>query len=185
VVSHEQLPLVVSHTPFEHEAQDAPPVPHWELDSDEYATHVLPLQHPFGHELALQTHSPVDVLHCWPVPQPEQLAPAVPHEGFVSEAHASHTPLDVQQPCGHEVASQTHCPAALHSCPDGQAPHVAPPAPHELLDSLASASHAPPLQQPAQDAPPHAHCPTAHASPDEHAPQAAPALPHSFDDWDA
>jgi hypothetical protein len=61
--------------------------------------------------------------------------------------------LPLQQPLGHDVASQTHCPVVrLHSCPAAQAPQVAPPVPHEALDSEAYVWHvplAPPLQQPA------------------------------------
>ena len=46
--------------------------------------------------------------------------------------------LPLQQPLGHEVASQTHCPVlALHSCPAEQALQVAPPVPHEPLVSEA------------------------------------------------
>jgi hypothetical protein len=47
---------------------------------------VLPLQHPFGHDVASQTHVPVVRLHSWPVPQAAHAAPPVPHEPFVSEA---------------------------------------------------------------------------------------------------
>ena len=39
----------------------------------------------------------------------------------------------------------------LHSCPEGHAPQVAPPVPHEPIHSDAYASHGPftpPLQQP-------------------------------------
>lgn len=59
--------------------------------------------------------------------------------------------LPLQQPFGHEAASQTHWPPALHSCPVTQAAHATPPVPHELVDSLAYASHVPlvpPLQHP-------------------------------------
>ncbi len=59
-----------------------------------------------------------------------------------------------QHPFGHEFASQTHCPVdVLHSCPVAHAIHGAPPAPHEVLDSLASASHVVPLKQPMQVGP--------------------------------
>jgi hypothetical protein len=44
----------------------------------------------------------------------------------------------LQQPPGHEVASQTHRPVALlHSWPVLQAAHAAPPAPHEAFPSEA------------------------------------------------
>ena len=86
----------------------APPAPHCEGDSEEKGTHVLPLQQPLGHELALQTHWPVVVLHVWPALQAPHAAPAAPQELLDSEAYASQVPLDVQQPLGQEVASQTH-----------------------------------------------------------------------------
>ena len=58
----------------------------------------------------------------------------------------------LQQPFGHEVASQTHCPVVLlHSCPEAHAAHAPPAAPHEEADSAPYTSHvpvAPPLQQP-------------------------------------
>jgi hypothetical protein len=40
----------------------------------------------------------------------------------------------LQQPSGHDVASQVHAPALLHSCPDAHNAHAAPAVPHELLD---------------------------------------------------
>lgn len=47
--------------------------------------------------------------------------------------------VPLQQPPGHEVASQTHWPRLLlHSCPgDTHAAHVAPLVPQEPLDSEA------------------------------------------------
>jgi hypothetical protein len=60
--------------------------------------------------------------------------------------------LPLQQPLGHEVASQTHWPVVLlHSWPLAQAAHVAPLVPQDGFDSEAYASHVPvvpPLQQP-------------------------------------
>jgi hypothetical protein len=180
--SHEHAPLDLSHKPFAHELQAAPAVPHCELDSEEYATHVLPLQQPFGHEDALHAHCPDVTSHCCPDAHPEQVAPLLPHEANDSEADASQVPFDVQQPLGHEAALQTHAPLPLHVWPVAHAPHVPPLAPHDALDSPASASHAPPLQQPGQDAPPHAQAPFEHASPDAHVLHVAPPLPHSEDD---
>jgi len=163
--SQVQVPLDLSHTPFAQDAHAAPPVPHEDADSELHASHVPvapPLQHPVGQEVESQTHTPLFLLHSSPVPHAPQLAPAVPHEALDSDAHASHVPVEppLQQPCGHEVASQTHWPVAmLHSLPDGHAPHATPPAPHEVLLSLESASHDVPLQQPAHAAPPHEHTP--------------------------
>jgi hypothetical protein len=42
--------------------------------------------------------------------------------------------LPLQQPFGHEAASQMHWPAALHACPVAQAPHAAPAVPHAAED---------------------------------------------------
>jgi hypothetical protein len=140
----------------------------------------LPLQQPLEQEVALHTHWPLLVLQAWPDAQEAQLAPFVPQELYDSAAQASHVPSDLQQPLGHEVASQTHCPVVLlHSWPDGHAAHVAPLAPHEVFDSLESASHVPPVQHPAHDAPPHAHAPVTHACPELHALHDAPPVPHS------
>jgi len=143
---------------------------------------VLPLQQPFGHEVTSQTHCPLVLLHSWPDAHAEQLAPATPHEPFDSEAYATHV-VPLQHPPGHEVASHTHCPELLlHSSPEPQASHAPPPAPHERLDSLDSASHVDPLQQPAHDPPPHAHAPLVHMSPVPQGPQLAPSEPHSLGD---
>jgi hypothetical protein len=85
----------------------------------------------------------------------------------------------LQQPAGHEVPSHTHAPVLLlHSSPAAQATHVAPPEPHEEFDSLESASHVVPLQQPEHEPPPQLHTPLEHVSPVPHAPHVAPAVPH-------
>ena len=69
------------------------------------------------------------------VAQAPQAAPPVPHEAFDCEDERHARAFPVQQPFGHDAASQTHCPlVVLHSCPAVQAAHVAPPAPHEGLD---------------------------------------------------
>jgi hypothetical protein len=80
------------------------------------------------------------------------------------------------------VPSHTHLPLPLHSCPDGHAAHAAPPAPHEVLDSLVRLSHVALLQQPGHDVPPQEHEPSMHMLPDEHAAHAAPPVPHSVED---
>jgi hypothetical protein len=111
-----------------------------------------------------------------------QFAPAVPQDVGDWDPYASHT-LPLQQPLGHEVASQTHCPVALlHSWPDGHAEHVAPLEPQEVLDSPESGWHAPPLQQPAHAPPPQLHTPLEQVSPVPHALHAAPPVPHWPDD---
>jgi len=146
---------------------------------------VLPLQQPLEQEVASQAHWPVVLLHSCPDAHGPQLLPPAPQEPLDSEAYASHVPVvpPLQQPLGHEVASQTHWPLPLHSWPKAHALHATPDAPHDELDSLETGSHAPALQQPAQDAPPHVHAPPEHDSPVAHAPQAAPSMPHCELDW--
>jgi hypothetical protein len=147
---------------------------------------VLPLQHPFGHDAALQTHCPVVLLHACPAEHALHEAPPVPHEVLDSDAYGSQVPDAVQQPCGHEVASQTHCPVPrLHSSPAEHDLQDAPPAPHDALDSLPSGSQVEPLQHPAHDVPPQVQVPPVQACPLPHAPQVAPAVPHSDADCDA
>ena len=106
----------------------------------------------------------------------------MPQEAFDSTEYASHVPLEVQHPAGHELASQTHWPLPLHSCPAGHAAHVRPPFPQEEFDSPDSGSQEPvPVQQPAHAPPPHVHAPFEQALPAPHALQAPPAVPH----WEA
>lgn len=89
-------------------------------------------------------------------------------------------PVDVQQPLGQDVASQTHCPlAVLHSWPTAHALQVAPLAPQEPFDSPDSGSQVMPLQQPVHEAPPHEQSPIVQSSPDPHVPQVAPPVPHA------
>jgi len=175
----------VSQSPFVQDAHEAPPEPHNVADSEDNGTHVVPLQQPVGHEVALHTHCPVVLLHCCPEAQDPHVPPPVPHEVFDSDPYGSHVPVDVQQPFGHEVESHTHCPLPLHTWPDAHAEQAAPPAPHEELDSLENDSHVvPPLQQPAHAVPPHEHAPPEHVCPEEQAPQAAPPAPQSASDWE-
>jgi hypothetical protein len=96
--------------------------------------------------------------------------------------------LPLQQPVGHELESQMHCPVAvLQACPVAHAPQVPPAVPHEALDSEAYASQVPvgpPLQQPlghvlasqVQRPSVVSHTPFVHAL------QAAPPVPHSDGD---
>jgi hypothetical protein len=91
------------------------------------------VQHPVGQDAALQTHWPA-ALHTWPLAQPPQVAPPVPHEELFCAEYASHVPPAVQQPFGQEAASQTHRPAALHAWPLAQPLQVAPPVPQDVLD---------------------------------------------------
>jgi hypothetical protein len=101
------------------------------LDWAANGTQIEPLQQPPGQEAPLQTHWPVLLLHFCPAAQPAQTAPPAPHAASDWSAYLMHVePL--QQPSGHDVASQTHCPA-LHLCPGAHAAHFAPPVPQELL----------------------------------------------------
>ena len=95
-----------------------------------------------------QTHCPVLVLHSCPEAQAAQAAPAVPHELFDSEPQGTQVePL--QQPFGHVVESQKHCPVfLLHACPEAQAAQAAPAVPQELFDSDVYGTQVLPLQQP-------------------------------------
>jgi hypothetical protein len=85
LASHEHVPVVVSQTLLAHAVQPAPPVPHWAADCEEYATHVLPLQQPFGHDWASQTHCPLVVLHACPDGQAMHATPPEPHVELVSD----------------------------------------------------------------------------------------------------
>lgn len=84
----------------------APPFPHDVLLWLAKATQVVPLQQPFGHDVALHAHLPA--LQVVPVPQTAQLAPPVPQVGLLE---VWHLPLESQQPFGHDVALQAHLPA--------------------------------------------------------------------------
>jgi hypothetical protein len=60
-----------------------------------------------------------------------------------------HSPLELQQPAGHDVALHTHCPVVLQVNPVPQGSHVAPPVPQTLADWALKDSHWPAaLQQP-------------------------------------
>ncbi len=187
--SHEQVPLVLSQRPFVQLPQAAPPTPHCVLDCEAYGTQVLPLQQPFGHEVASHTHPEELLEHSSLVEQAPHTAPATPHDALVCEAYATHVPptVAVQHPLGHDVASHTHWPVVLlHSCPEPHAPHAAPPAPHEVFVSDDGASHVEPLQQPVHaPPPPHEQTPLAQVSPLPQGLHAAPDVPQWLVDWDA
>jgi hypothetical protein len=95
--------------------------------------------------------------------------------------------LPLQQPLGHEVASQTQWPLLLlHSWPLAHAVQEAPPAPHAALLSDEYARHVAPLQHPVEhDPPPQVQDPLVQASPVLQAPQAAPPVPHCEVDCEA
>jgi hypothetical protein len=68
-----------------------------------------------------------------------------------------HTPFASQHPDGHEVASQTHLPCALHSWLAVHVAHTPPPTPHAWLEGVVL--HTPFAQHPLQEAPPQLHAP--------------------------
>jgi hypothetical protein len=105
-------------SPVAHELHVTPPVPHCEFVSLPYRTHVLPLQQPLGHELALHSQSPGET-HAWFAPHAAQAAPPVPHEGVDCEEKVSHAPIapPLQQPPGHVWASQEHVPFVVSQSP--------------------------------------------------------------------
>jgi hypothetical protein len=132
VASQTHLPVVLLHScPVPHAAQLAPAVPQELFDSEPYATHVVPLQQPLGHEVASQTHWPVALLHSSPPLQATQAAPPEPHDELDSLERASHV-----EPLQHPVQEpppQLHVPLEQVS-PVPHELHVAPPVPHWLDD---------------------------------------------------
>ncbi len=126
-------------------------MPHEDALCDAKASHEPvepPLQQPLGQVLMSHSHVPKFGSQR-PFVQDAQTWPPVPHWVGDSEEYGTHVPprVAVQQPFGHEVPSQTHCPASapivLHSWPVPHAPHAPPPVPQEPLDSLAYASQVP------------------------------------------
>jgi hypothetical protein len=129
VVPPEHIPvLVLQVSPLGHPAHVAPAAPHMVFVSLAYASHVVPLQQPLGHEVELHpTHLPA--VHVVQVPHATQLTPPVPH---VPVLEVSHCPLVLQQPLGHDAALHTHL-FPLHASPCGHAVHALPampPVPH-------------------------------------------------------
>ena len=179
VESQTHLPPVLQCCPGEHDPQAAPRAPHVPGASLAYGTHVVPLQHPFGHEAAVHVQAPA-ALHTCPEAQLAQAAPPVPH---VVLPRGWHWPLPSQQPEGHEAASQTHLPWALHSCLVGQLAQVPPPRPHAVFDGVVVQT--PFAQHPLHEVPPQLHDPPTQPWPDAQVPQALPADPHALDDWPA
>jgi hypothetical protein len=179
-------PLPQLHTPLKQVSavsalqtlQAPPPAPQV---AREGGLHVVPLQHPAGHEVASQTHSPPWQL--WPAehagPPPQVHAPAEEQASARVVSHVMHPPPPVpqevmelvrhwfplQQPFGHEVASQVQAPPVQcwplgHAAPEPQAQapftqasaptgsqgtHAAPAAPHAVTEVGVQVL---PLQQP-------------------------------------
>ena len=150
---------------------------------------MLPLQQPFGQDVASQTHWPLFLLHSWVAAQGAHVAPDAPQEPLDSDPYASHVPLapPLQQPLGHVLESHAHTPVVRSHRLFAQEPHAAPPFPHCEPDCDAYVTHTLPLQHPfAQDVASHTHAPVVllHSWPIAHGPQAAPAMPHEVFDSD-
>lgn len=152
-------PVHASDRVASHAIHAMPLAPHVESDGE---LHVVPLQHPLGHDVALQRQAPPT--HCWPT---AHAAPVAPHthrpSRHMSErrSHATHDappvpqlPSDgalvhvvpLQQPVGHETPSHTHEPPtqrwpAAHTAPP---PHRQSPLTHESARNGSHATHAAP-----------------------------------------
>jgi hypothetical protein len=159
VPSQTHAPSSVQRWPVLQPKHAAPPVPHWPSDSFARSTHVVPSQQPEGHDVALQTHLPA--LHCCVDVHSSQATPPVPQVVLPEVLQM----LSSQQPSGQLLASQTQLPASEHSWPEGHAVQATPLAPQRVLLSLATVTHVPLLQHPAQLLPPHKHEPAVHAWP--------------------
>lgn len=183
---HTHCPVVVLQaSPAGHAAHVAPPAPHDEFDSPDRASHVpVDVQQP-AHDPPPHVQTPLE--HVCPVLHARQAAPLVPHSLDDCPVYATQV-LPLQQPLGHEVASHTHWPVALlHSCPEPQAAHAAPPVPQEALDSAAYASHVPvDVQQPfGHVLASHEHVPRVVSQrPFEQEVHAAPPVPHCEAVWE-
>jgi hypothetical protein len=204
------------HAPLEHDwpppqgPQALPLVPHVELFWMAIGTHVFPEQQPPEHDDGVHLHVPLVVSQAWPVPQGAHVAPPMPHEVDDSPANGSHVPAEppLQQPLGHDVASQTHTPPLQRlpaaqagpvphvHCPlvhalvvtGSHAAHVPPAAPHDPVDCEPSASQepvVPPTQQPvAQVLASQEQVPlVVSQSPFEQVPHVAPPVPHWVPFW--
>jgi len=147
---------------------------------------VLPLQQPFGQELASHTHVPLAALHSWPAPHATQVEAPKPQAEFDSEVeHVPDTP-PAQHPVAQVWASHEQLPLVVSQRPLAQEPQATPPAPHPLADCEANGTHALPLQQPfGQELASHTQVPDDPQSwPEAHAAHAAPPVPHEEGDSD-
>jgi hypothetical protein len=124
----------------EQAAQAAPVIPHWPFDWLAVATQLVPLQQPFGHEVALHTHAP-------PAEQVVPPGQAVQEPPFIPQVAADggewHCRLPSQQPPAHDDELHAHMPFA-HVCPAAHAAQAAPPIPQVPLLEV---RHMPPESQ--------------------------------------
>jgi hypothetical protein len=195
-----------------HTMHAAPPAPHVASDGE---LHVAPLQQPLGHEVVSQTHCPLwqrcPAAHGRALPQVHEPAehasasvgshvmqppPEIPHALIDIAVQV----LPLQQPIGHEVASQVHAPAK-QCCPARQAapaPQAHAPLVHESERTRSHCTHVdPPIPQPPTEGTVHAlplqqpvvhvwaqpeHTPASQVSPVPHGVHLAPAVPHAVCD---
>jgi hypothetical protein len=187
VASHAQCPLALHACPWPHAAHAAPLAPQEPVDSFESVSHAPALQQP-AHAVPPHVHAPPE--HDSPFAHIPHAEPPTPHTEPVCAAGRTHaSPL--QQPVGHDVWSQTHCPVdVLHSCPIAHPPHAAPPVPHDPVDCDPYGSQSPdrpPLQQPlGQLTSSHSQIPLVVShTPLAHAWHAPPPRPHCVADCEA
>jgi hypothetical protein len=109
--THPPVALHVGFVPV-HAMHAAPPAPQVPLLSPASCTHDVPEQQPL-HCDPPQVHAPFE--HDWPLTHGAQAAPALPHLVASCDVNATHAPVASQQPFGHDLASHTHRPLALHS----------------------------------------------------------------------
>jgi hypothetical protein len=139
-------------------------VPQELLDSDAYGSQApAAVQQPIGHDVALHTHCPEDVLHVCPEGQATHVTPLLPQDELDSIDSLSQLPPPppgVQQPL-HPVKPQEHVPL-LQFWNEPHAPHAAPPVPHSAFDWADVATHVVPSQHPLEhEAPSQTHTPAA------------------------
>lgn len=155
---HAPLEEQLSASPGVHAAHVWPGAAHAAVES---VVHTFPLQHPVGHDVASQTQAPPE--QCSPAahgaPVPHWQVPLAEHVSARTESHVTHVApaapqlpsarvlhvVPSQQPSGHDVESQTHCPArqrwpVAHVAPP---PHVQAPAVHPSAALASHALHAP------------------------------------------
>jgi hypothetical protein len=90
--------------------------------------HKSPSQHPFGHDVELQTHFPL-WLHSCPGEHAAQAVPALPH---AADVDVTQPPSAVQQPATQLAPPHVHAPLT-HASPGVQTAHAAPPAPQAAV----------------------------------------------------
>ena len=157
--------------------QALPPAPHAAVDCADCATQrPCESQHPFGHDVGLQTQVPA-APHACPLAHAAHALPAAPQVVADCAANATQVPFAWQQPPGQDAGVQAHLPVASQVCPPAQAAQATPWLPHAWL---VAGTHSPPaLQQPVQLVRSQAHAPAVQTCDGAHAVHAAPAVPQA------